>query len=298
MFLNKLLIKKISLFFDKIYIPFLKVSIKELFKIYVMGIFDSKILKQATGISWIFFMSIFPFTLFLLSMLPHLPHYDSLKTYIFDVLVAHIFPLNMKNDVVNYLQNTVLANIENMSQFTIFGALVFATRGTIVLINGFNHGKEKRKWYWEYLFSFLITLSFAVVILLGLFGVYYSQIVFKLLSPKSEENFWFSDVIDFISLMTFPLFYIFILSLFYWFGCFKIKKWKSTIPGAVFTTLLFILVTYFFTLYVRKFANYNVLYGSVGSILLLMVWINLNVILILLGNEFNIAIDKIKNKRE
>ena len=65
-------------------------------------------------------------------------------------------------------------------------------------------------------------------------------------------------------------------------------------PGAILTTSLFILLTYFFAIYVKNFARYNVLYGSIGSIILVMVWVNINVILMLLGNELNIAIKKVR----
>jgi membrane protein len=59
------------------------------------------------------------------------------------------------------------------------------------------------------------------------------------------------------------------------------------------------LLTYFFAIYVKDFAKYNVLYGSIGSIILVMVWINLNMTLILLGNELNLAIKKIRvHKKE
>ena len=54
------------------------------------------------------------------------------------------------------------------------------------------------------------------------------------------------------------------------------------------------LLTYFFAIYVKDFSKYNVLYGSIGSIILVMVWVNVNIILILLGNELNIAIKKVR----
>ena len=65
-------------------------------------------------------------------------------------------------------------------------------------------------------------------------------------------------------------------------------------PGAVFTTVLFVILTYIFAIYVKDFARYNVIYGSIGSIILVMIWVNINIILILLGNELNIAIKKVR----
>jgi membrane protein len=93
------------------------------------------------------------------------------------------------------------------------------------------------------------------------------------------------------------IFLLFVVESFYWLGCFKITAWRQAIPGALLTTILFVLLTYFFAIYVKNFAKYNVLYGSIGSIILVMVWININIILMLLGNELNVAIKNIRLRK-
>ena len=68
-------------------------------------------------------------------------------------------------------------------------------------------------------------------------------------------------------------------------------------PGALLTTVLFMLVTYLFAIFLKNFARYNVLYGSIGTMIALMVWVNLNIIIILLGNELNLSVRKMKNTK-
>lgn len=285
-------------FFHGIHIPFLDISLWKMFEIYGKGIFRMQIGRMAASISWSFFLSLFPFILFLLSLLPFLPHYEELQYYIFHVLMHGFFPEKMQEDVANYIQEVINPNISNLSFFTIFFALLFATNGTHSLINGFNINiKRKNNVVKEYLVSFIITISFTAIIIFALLGLYYSEIVVKLLSSPQEISWLIDNLAKIIGFFSFPLFYFLLLSLFYWLGCFKITAWKQALPGAFLTTGLFFLLTYFFAIYVKNFAKYNVLYGSIGSIILIMVWININIILILLGNELNVAIKNVRLKK-
>lgn len=286
---------KIQNFLDGIHIPFLGISLLEMFKIYGEGIFKMQIGRSAASISWSFFLSLFPFILFLLSLLPYLPHYDKLQFYIFEVLMHNIFPSHIQKDVTGYIEKFIVPNMKNISNLTIVFALFFATNGTYSLINGFNNNTDlKRGFVKEYIVSFLITVAFIALIILSLFGVYYSEVVLKLFTPEYNITWFVDNLSRIIGFVSFPIFYFILLSLFYWMGCLKITAWKQAIPGAVLTTVLFVLLTYLFAIYVKDFAKYNVLYGSIGSILLVMIWVNLNIVVILLGNELNIAIKKIR----
>lgn len=253
---------------------------------------------MAASISWSFFLSLFPFLLFLLSILPYLPHYDKLEFYIFEVMMHNVFPTHMQSDVSNYIQGFIIPNMKNISTYTIVLAMVFATNGTHSFINAFNLNTELRRGVVrEYLVAFTMTISFIALIILSLFGIYYSEVVLKLFTPAYDISWFVGNLSKMIGFISFPLFYLLLLNLFYWAGCLKITSWKEALPGAIFTTILFIFLTYFFAIYVKNFAKYNFLYGSIGSIILVMVWINLNITMILLGNELNIAIKKVRVKK-
>lgn len=290
-----LFIKKIHKYLDGIHIPFLGISLWKMFEIYGEGIFKIQLGRQAASISWSFFLSLFPLLLFMLSLLPYLPHYDKLQFYVFEILMRNIFPAHMQSDVTDYIQNSIIPNLKNFSNITIIFALIFATNGAHSLINGFNLNTElKRTFVKEYLVSFAITLAFIFVIMLSLLGIYYSEIVLKLFTPQYNISWFVENLSRIIGYISFPFFYFILLMLFYWVGCLKITTMKQAVPGAIFTTVLFMLITFIFAFYVKKFAKYNVLYGSIGSIILVMVWININIILVLLGNELNIAIKKVR----
>lgn len=286
---------KIKRFLDSIHIPVLGISLWKMFEIYGRGVFKNQIGKQAASISWAFFLSLFPFILFMLSILPYLPHYDKLQFYIFDVLMPKVIPANIIKDVTGYIQNFIIPNMKSLNHFSIVLALIFGTKGTHSLINGFNINTDlKRKFFKEYFVSIIITIAFIALIVCTILGIYYSEVVLKLFTPKYNISWFVGNLTKIISFFSFPFFYLILLSLFYWVGCLKITRWRDAFPGAVFTTILFILLTYFFAVYLKNFAAYNVLYGSIGSIIIVMIWININIILMLLGNELNIAIKKVR----
>lgn len=282
-------------YLDDLHIPFLGISLWKMFEIYGQGVFKMQIGRSAASISWSFFLSLFPFILFLLSVLPNLPHYDKLQFYIFDVLMLNIFPAHIQKDVTGYINTFIVPNMKNISNLTIIFAMIFAVNGTHSLINGFNLNTNlQRGVVKEYFVAFGITIAFVVLVIASLFGVYYSEVVLKLFTPEINISWLVRNMTKIIGFISFPVFYLILLALFYWVGCLKITSYKQALPGAVLTTVLFVILTYIFAIYVRDFARYNVIYGSIGTIILVMVWVNLNIILILLGNELNIAIKKVR----
>ncbi|AKK73847.1 YihY/virulence factor BrkB family protein [Chryseobacterium gallinarum] len=288
-------ILKIQEFFDHIHIPVLGISLWQMFQIYISGIFKNKIGRKAAAISWSFTMSLFPFILFLLSVLPYLPLYDKLEFYIFNVLMHNVFPSNMENDVRGYIENNIIPNMKGISNLTIILALIFATNGTFSLINGFNENSdEKLSDVKEFILSFFITIGFITIVFLALFGVYYAEVVIKPFTPSYEISWLVDNLSSIIGFVSFPLFYFILLTLFYWLGTVKIARFRQAVPGAILTTILFVVTTYFFAIYVKNIARYNVLYGSIGTMILLMVWVNVNVYLLLFGNELNMAIRKLR----
>ncbi|WP_312422729.1 YihY/virulence factor BrkB family protein [Epilithonimonas sp.] len=286
---------RIQNFFDGIHIPVLGISLWKMLSIYLDAIFKNPLGRQAASISWSFFLSLFPMILFFLSVLPFMPHYDKLQFYIFEVLMPKIFPSHMQSDVTGYIQSSLIPNMKSISNFTILLSFIFATNGCFSLINGFNRNTElQRTFVKEYLLAMLITICFLSFVCLSIFGIYYSEVVLKLFTPTYDISWFTQNLTKIIGFISFPLFYLILLTLFYWIGCIKITRLREAFPGAVLTTVLFVILTYFFAIYVANIARYNILYGSIGSIILVMVWVNVNVFLVLMGNELNLAIKKVK----
>jgi membrane protein len=293
----KIALKIISLL-NQIHLPWLGISVWGLIKLYVSGIFEDEVMKQAASISWSFFLSLFPFLLFILAIFPYVPNYVELQNHLFNDIIPSVFPSHMEADVKKYITQVVLPKLKSVSPFTIVFSLIFGTNGVHSIINGLNLNTSlKRPFVREYLVSLSMTITFIALVILALWGIYQAEVVYKLLGSE-EESWWLAHLTPIISYVSLPLIYSLLLSVLYWVGSLKIKKYKHSLPGALFTTILFVMTTYGFAIYAGHFANYNVLYGSIGSIILIMVWINLNMFLILLGNQLNLAVINLREKQK
>lgn len=292
-------LNKIRTTLKGIHIPFLEVSLWKMFEIYVEGLIDTPVIRQASAVSWNFFLSLFPFLLFMLSILPYLPHYEKLEHYIFEVVMTSAFPAGIRHSVTSYVQDVFLPNLQKINNtFTIILTLFFGALGTKSLINSFNLNTDRQRPFFKELWiALLIAIAFATLAIASLLGIYYAEVVTKLFNPIEGLSWIAKNLTALISFVSFPIFYFVLMALLYWVGCLKIVRFREAIPGALLSTILFGLVTYGFAIYVKGFARYNLWYGSIGSILLVMIWVNINIILILFGNQFNIAIrqEKIKH---
>ena len=83
----------------------------------------------------------------------------------------------------------------------------------------------------------------------------------------------------------------------YKYGTKEVKHFSFFTPGSILTTILTILMFKVFAIYVLKFATYNKLYGSIGTLLVLMLFIWINSIILLLGFELNASINYLKKTR-
>ncbi len=94
-------------------------------------------------------------------------------------------------------------------------------------------------------------------------------------------------------IITFSLFF-YSITFIYKYGTAVKKRWHTFSPGAILSTALTILTTYFFSIWVNQFGNYNEIYGSIGTLLILMLLIYLNSLILLIGFELNVSITYLK----
>jgi membrane protein len=87
------------------------------------------------------------------------------------------------------------------------------------------------------------------------------------------------------------------VSIIFFYGPKSSNHWKFISPGAFVTTVLIIVSTYLFGLYISNFGQYNKLYGSIGTLLVIMLWIYINSIVLLIGFDLNASILNLKQKR-
>ncbi len=266
-------------------------GIYDLLKIFIEGLIHGFIGPRAAAASYSMFMSLFPFIIFLFSLLPQFELADDLQRVLEDTVLTRLFPDNSNN------LSTSLENIIGGKNLTILStgfllSILFTTNGINALISGFNltyHKLEKRNFISQYFIALLLTIIFTLLFILALFVIYYASPLSRFIEEKQMG--YISDYSDLISggMASFLIITLFFtgVSLLYKYGPKTHFSFKEILPGAIFATLLFIVTFWGFGVYIKHFAQYKTLYNSLGTILILMLWIYINSIIILTGFELN-----------
>lgn len=265
-------------------------SLYELFRLYLTGLLKGSITTRAGSISFSFFMAFFPFLLFVLNLIPFFPieNFDQ----IFLDLIESLIPKESSNFFHEIFIDINSKKRTGLLSTTLFLSIILIGNGVNSIFSGFSdsyHIEFSRNFIKQYLYAVMVGL---ILVLVVLFATIFS-IFFDFLITKN---------IVIISFIFFLLKYVFLLlialvsfSSLYFFGTIQGRNLKFFSPGSVMTTLLLLLSTYFFGVYIDNFSNYNELYGSIGAVIIMMLFIWVNSISLLLGFELNVVIYKMKN---
>jgi membrane protein len=270
--------------------------LKNLFKNFSMPDFTEK----ASAISYNFIMSVPTSCLFLFTLFPNLP-FISKRGLKFQLhgLIHDIIPSRTYNSgLIQFVDSFIDESKIGMISFTFILSLFFASGAVMGLMRSFNKdhiGFERMKGLktrWE-----------AIKLTMMLFGLLLACLVLLLLQRNILNWLGIHDI-DLRNLILYGK-WIFIVGLIFYSYAFiyryapsTTRRWNLVSPGAVIATFLSILVTIGFTAFVNNFGRYNILYGSIGTIMVIMIMIFLNSMVVLIGFEFNLNINILKTIAE
>ena len=295
-FKNTPLLKSIIELLDSVKLPgFNGFSFFDLLEMYFSGILKGALTARAGSISFSFFMAIFPFLLFILNLIPFIPinNFDSILLNFIELLVPNDsqgFFSQIFQDIQNKPRGGLLSSVFILS-------VILTANGVSAIFSGFEesyHIELSRNFFKQYLYSVGVAILLAFTLLLAVvFAVYFEIYIYKHFKQLLQNT------LDWIRLGQ-SFFYIvltyFSVSILYYFGTIEGRKSKFFSPGALMTTLLIMLTTWFFGIYIENFSTYNQLYGSIGALLIFMLYIWLNSNVLLLGFELNATLMRLKNE--
>ena len=265
-------------------------SLFELLSLYSTGILKGSITTRAGSISFSFFMAFFPFLLFVLNLIPFIPieNFDQIFLNLLESLIpkeSSVFFHDIFVDINSNKRSGLLST-------TLFFSIILIGNGVNSVFEGFSdsyHIEFSRNFIKQYLYAIMVGFILVIVVL---FATVFS-IIFDFLITRD---------ISIISYLFLFLKYVFLMmvaliafSSLYFFGTIQGRNLRFISPGSFMTTFLLLVSTYFFGLYIDNFANYNELYGSIGALIIMMLYIWINSISLLLGFELNVVIYKLKN---
>ena len=276
-------------------------SLYSLLGILMKGISDRTFALRVGAVAWAFFFSLFPFLLFLFSILPYAPLYAEIKTLLFSEFIPRILPERITTEVIEYISQTAGGRSgRSLGWIFIVLTILLSSNGITVMINGFNashYGYAKqRKGVNNRLISIVLTLFFVCFIIVQLIVTYYTNFMLRYI----EEYGVFLEVpmlIQFLNFTSASLFYFTSLVMLYYYGTNIKQRIRNIAPGAVMATFLFFITLMGFQYYIKRFNYYDLLYGSVGLVMIMMVFIYINVLLIMIGFEMNAAIHHASHRK-
>ena len=292
-------VRQLVLLGRSIKLPWLHgLSLYDLLELYIIGIVEGAVSYRATAIAFSFFMALFPFALFILNLIPYIPIVGFQEDFM-DFVHQSLPPTTF--DAVSKIINDILHNSHSGLLSTgFFMAIFLMANGVNAIFGGFESSRHvtlKRKYFRQY----FIALGLSIVLSLILIITVAAIVIFEVFIQKTKIQDVLSDNIPLIEMGRYAFVILMILittSLLFKYGTKQDRKRSFISIGSVFTTLLTIVTSYFFGIWVIKFSKYNELYGSIGTLLIVMFFIWINSMILLLGFELNATISRLKHKHE
>lgn len=273
-------------------------SLYDLLETYIVGIARGTFSSRAGGIAFSFFMAIFPFILFVLNLIPYIRIENFQEEFL--LLIDELLPPQTAEFFQPIMDDIATNPRGSLLSFTLILAIFLMSNGVNAIFSGFEYSfyvRKKRSVWKQYLIAVGVSIFLALVLFASVIGLMIGQYVILNINEDARllDNLAWISILRYISFVV--LIYIIIATLYY-FGTKESKAYRFFSLGAVITTALYMLTTYLFGIYIENFSAYNELYGSIGALLIMMlyVWINSN--LLLLGFELNVTLHRLKTRRK
>lgn len=289
---------------NKVKLPGLRgLSLYDLLELYIIGLVKGAIGSRASAIAYSFFMALFPFLLFVIIVIPYIPIEDFSTDFL--AFLESFLP----ESTTDFFSENIFNNIKGgglISSVFIISILLMAN-GVNAVFAGFQnsyHEQLNRNIFRRYLFALgvALILAFLLILTVAFLGYFQIYVVDNILETLNENGystgrrtgFWASvSQYAFFVLMCFTA-----TATLYHFGTKEGRKTSFFSVGALFTTLLIMITSYLFGIYIDNFGKYNELYGSIGALLILLVYLWINSNILLLGFELNMSLIRLKRNNK
>jgi membrane protein len=265
---------------------------------FIKGLLKGSLSLRAAAFSFNFFLALFPAILFFFTIIPYIPipgFQDSLLG-----LLRDFIPKKAYDAVEITLFDIVKRPRGGLLSLGFIMALYFSTTGIHSLIESFNqthHYIETRNWFLIRLISVLLVIILSMLVVLAITMITIGPVIIDFLV---KENF-IKDVIAYYLIMLGKwvvslalLFFAF--SFLYYFAPARRSRFRFISAGSTLATLLTMALSLGFNYYVNNLSSYNSLYGSIGTLIIVMVWIYFNAMIILIGFELNVSIQNARKR--
>lgn len=265
---------------------------------FVKGLVKGAIEQRAKSLAFSFMLALFPGILFFFTIIPYIPVVDFQETLM--ETIRQFLPPNTYAEAEETIRDIIVRKSGGWLSLSFILALTFATNGIDAMIRAFNktyHTIETRSFVKQRLVSFLLVFLISLIVIVAVVLIIVGSDVLAYLLDRG----WIQDKITYLAIQLAKWIIVlamifFTVSSVYYIAPAKREHFRFFSPGSILATALFLLTTLGFDVYINNFSRFNTLYGSIGSLIIIMIWIYLNSLILLLGFELNASISGIKNE--
>jgi membrane protein len=274
---------------------FESIPIYDVVVFFARGIQRGAMTTRASAIAFHFALASLPLIIYLFTLIPHIPIINFQEGFM--SMAESMLPSN----VFELMESTLRDMFVKRPALQLFGiliALYFATNAINVLIVAFNHTYhtiETRSWLERRAIAAFLVIIMSVLMLTAISLIIFSRSAFTLLESKEIIRKGFTLYFFRIGkwLVIIALIYS-ALSFLYWLGPSRKMKWKFYSAGSSLASVLVILTSLIFSTIINHFGQFNKFYGSIGTMMVILLWMYLNSVALLIGFELNASIQGAK----
>lgn len=258
------------------------------------GLLKGNLSNRASAIAYNFLMAIFPTLLVVFTLIPFVP-VPNFQSMLLE-LIAQFVPAQAWETVRSTVEDIITRPRGGLLSLGFLLTLYFSTNGVQSLADAFNasvHDIEVRPWWMQRLVDLLIVILLFLLVSFSMVLLNLGNVTFEFLKEHHILGSWLTYVLLQILRWLILLVLLFLgNSLLYYLLPARRNRFRFFSAGSTFSTLLILATSYGFNFYVNNFSKYNVLYGSIGTLLMLMFWIWINAMILLIGFELNASINQ------
>lgn len=294
-------IRLYSLFIDwtKVYVlpGFSPIPLYTVASFFFRELGKESLVNKASSLAYTFMLAIFPGIIFLFTLIPFIPKRIGFQDQLM-VLLQLILPAQAYKAFEATLSEIIKIQNGKLLSFGIILSVFFATNGMHSLMNAFNKSSlvvETRTWLKQRFIALVLTFVLAVSLIITIGAMTLGEIALNYINKGLHiKGHFIVYIIDISRWALLGILYFVTISILYRYGPANTKKWRFFSPGSWLATILAFLTIWGFSFYINHFGSYNKVYGSIGTLIVIMIWLYLNSLILLIGFELNASMDLTK----
>ena len=294
------LVKQIILWSKKVILPGFKgIPLFYIIRFLVEETKQDRMMTRANSMAFSFFLSLFPAIIFLFTLLPHLDITHQLDTSIANS-IYRLLPRTASDYLLGIIHDITGIKRQGLLSFGFLLAVYFSSQGVLTMMIGFDKSHIRGFGTRTYFEKRFVSLGITIVLLLLVISsgtlIILGDLIFGFIDNLLETNKISTLLVSFFRWIL-AIFIVYLaITIIYIYAPSMNEKLKFWNIGSFTATVMSVLTSLFFAFFVNNFGRYNEIYGSIGALIVLMLWLKINAFILLFGFELNTSVLANRNR--